>query len=151
MASKAVQFDRRLDELGRAFAGVRRPGRGWIKAIREALGMTTAQFARRLGVKQPRIIRLEQAEIDGALTLESLERAAQALGCRLVYVLVPESPLSETMRARAAALADTRLASIEHTMRLEDQAVKDNARREEAREQIIAEFLRKPARLWDDP
>jgi predicted DNA-binding mobile mystery protein A len=113
--------------------------------------MTTAQFARRLGVKQPRVIRLEQAEVEGALTLDSLDRAARALGCRLVYVLVPEQPLSETMRARAAALAETRLVSIEHTMRLEDQAVKDNARRAEAREQIIAELLRKPARLWDDP
>jgi predicted DNA-binding mobile mystery protein A len=64
-----------------------RPPRGWI------LGMITAQFAKRLGVAQPRIIELERGEADGNITLKSLQRAAEALGCRLVYTLVPERPL----------------------------------------------------------
>jgi len=46
-----------------------RPPKGWLRAIRDALGMTTAQFAqRRLGVSQPRIIELEQSEVSGGVT-----------------------------------------------------------------------------------
>ncbi len=127
-----------------------RPPRGWLRAIRDALGMTTAQLGRRLGVSQPRIVELEQSEISGKVTLHSLERAAEALGCRLVYALVPEKPLAEIVRKRAEELADRRSLAIEQTMRLEDQAVHDKSSARELREQILAELLRRPARLWDE-
>ena len=71
-----------------------RPGRGWIKAIREALGMTTGQYAKRLGVSQPRVAALERAEADGVVTLKSLRQAAEALDCDFVYALVPRKPHS---------------------------------------------------------
>ncbi len=57
------------------------PPRGWIKAIREGLGITTAQLGARIGVSQPRALQIERAELQGTLTLVSLERAAQALNC----------------------------------------------------------------------
>ncbi len=63
-----------------------RPHRGWVKAIREALGMTTAQFAQRMGVSQPRTTELEQAEIEDKITLGTLRRAAEAMNCTLVYI-----------------------------------------------------------------
>ena len=85
------------------------------------LGMTTGQFAKRLGVQQPRVIVLERGEPDGNITVKSLERAAEALGCRLVYALVPEKPLADTIRQRASLIAERQLASIEQTMRLEAQ------------------------------
>ena len=78
-----------------------RPPKGWLRAVRDALGMTTAQFGRRLGVSQPRIIELEKSEVSGSVTLNTLQRAAEALGCRLVYTLIPEKPLAETVRERA--------------------------------------------------
>src|SRR5512140_2671138 len=61
-----------------------RPERGWIRAIREAVGMTTGQFAKRLGVAQPRVAALERAEANEAVTLKSLRQAAEALDCMLV-------------------------------------------------------------------
>ncbi|KRP85840.1 hypothetical protein AOQ72_04145 [Bradyrhizobium yuanmingense] len=79
----------------RALSHSQRPPKGWIRAIRDALGMTTAQYAKRLGVSQPRIVELERSEQGGSVTLNTLQRAAEALGCRLVYVLVPERPLAE--------------------------------------------------------
>src|SRR5271156_439413 len=93
-----------------------RPPKGWLRAIRGALGMTTAQFARRLGVSQPRIIELEQSEADGGVTLHTLERAAEALGCRLVYTLVPKRPLADVVRDRVQRIAQQKLAYVEHTM-----------------------------------
>lgn len=127
-----------------------RPPKGWVRAIRDALGMTTAQFAMRLSVSQPRIIKLERAEADGTMTLRTLQRAAEALGCRLVYALVPEKPLAEMVQERAALIADRRATAVEHTMRLEDQAVTDEDAASALRQQMIQELLRRPARLWDE-
>ena len=127
-----------------------RPPKGWLRAVRDALGMTTKQFARRLGVSQPRIVELEQSEAGGTVTLNTLQRAAEALGCRLVYALVPEKPLADTVRERAELLARQRQAAVEHTMRLEDQAVKDKRAGRALHEQIIEDLLQRPARLWDE-
>jgi predicted DNA-binding mobile mystery protein A len=134
----------------RPLAKIQRPPKGWLRAVRNALGMTTAQMARRIGVSQPRIVELEQAEVGGTVTLHSLQRAAEGLGCRLVYALVPEKPLADTVRERAEELADRRSSSVEQTMRLEDQTVHDKNAARRLREQIIIELLHRPARLWDD-
>jgi predicted DNA-binding mobile mystery protein A len=127
-----------------------RPPKGWLRAIRDALGMTTKQVGRRLGVSQPRIVELEQSEVSGSVTLHTLQRAAEALGCRFIYALVPERPLAEVVNERAALIADRQSSAIEHTMRLEDQAVKDKRAARELRQQIVEELLRRPARLWDE-
>jgi predicted DNA-binding mobile mystery protein A len=145
-----------IRHLDKRFAALRpltesaRPPKGWLRAVRDALGMTTAQYARRLGVSQPRIIELEQSEASGGVTLNTLQRAAEALGCRLVYVLAPEKPLADTVRERAETVATRQLADIEHTMRLENQAVADKQFIRGLHRQRIEELLRRPARLWDE-
>ena len=113
--------------------------------------MTTGQFARRLGVAQPWIIELERGEADGNITLNTLQRAADALGCRLVYVLVPEPPLEDALRERASLIADRQLAGVEHTMRPEAQEVHGAQQREETRRRLADELLSRPAPLWDEP
>lgn len=111
--------------------------------------MTTAQLAQRIGVSQPRIPVMEKAETSGSITLKSLERAAEAMGCSLVYTLVPLKPLAVTMRERAAVIADQQMTKVDQTMRLEDQQVMDRAIHRQLRENLVAELLRRPARLWD--
>lgn len=142
-------LDKRFTTL-RALAKSPRPPKGWLRAIRDALGMTTAQLAQRIGVTQPRIVELEQSEVSGALTLHSLQRAAEALGCRVVYALVPDRPLAEVVRARAELVADKQLTSVQHTMVLEDQGVRDKEANKLLREMYIRKLLQKPARLWDE-
>lgn len=127
------------------------PARGWLRAIREALGMTSAQFAARRGVVPSRIPALEKAEVTGAATIKSMREAAEAVGCTFVYAIVPAQPLDELRRARAVALADAELARVHHTMRLEDQAL-DTRDLADARARLIAAFLDgNPRRLWDAP
>ena len=126
-----------------------RPGRGWIRAIREAIGMTTGQFARRLGVSQPRVAALEKAEADGVVTLKSLRQAAEALDCDFVYALVPRKPLEQVVKDRARDVAERQLARTDQTMRLENQAV-SKARMARARDELAAELLRSDRRLWAD-
>jgi predicted DNA-binding mobile mystery protein A len=142
-------LDKRFSSL-RPLLQSQRPPKGWIRAIRDALGMTTSQFAKRLGVSQPRVIVLEKSEVDGTVSLHTLQRAAEALGCRFVYALVPEKPLAKMVRERAASLADRQSSAVEHSMRLEDQAVKDKHAAGALREQMIQELMRHPSRLWDE-
>jgi len=142
-------LDKRFSVL-RPLVGTKRPPKGWIRAIRDALGMTSAQFARRMNVVQSSATELEQAEARDGITLKRLERAAEALGCRVVYALVPEKPLSEIVRARAERIADKQLASVEHTMHLENQGVPDKKARAELWQRTIDELLRNPSRLWDE-
>ena len=121
-ATARRQLDKRLNIL-RNLDAFTRPPRGWIKAIREALGMTTAQLAKRIGVSQPRAVAIEKAEASQSITLETLDRAARALDCQLVYAFVPRKPLEEMTDERALQLAQKRLASTRHTMALEAQSV----------------------------
>jgi predicted DNA-binding mobile mystery protein A len=112
--------------------------------------MTTAQYGKRLGVSQPRIVELEKSEENGTVTLNTLQRAAEVLGCRLVYVLVPERPLAEVVMEQAERVAERQSRAIEQTMRLEDQAVGDKKAARALRQQAMQDLLRRPARLWDE-
>jgi|SRR5664279_2279549 len=150
MTIRLDQITERFEQLA-SLSHVQRPSRGWIRAIRETLGMTTRQLADRLGVKQPSLAELETSEAAGTITVKSLERAAEALGCRLVYALVPLKPLAETLKERALQLARRKLTAVEQTMRLEDQEVHGKAKQREAERRLAEELLRKPARLWDEP
>jgi predicted DNA-binding mobile mystery protein A len=146
---RAAQSRTQLDERFCAIGPVARftpPARGWIKAVREALGMTAAQLARRMRVTQPSIVGLERSEAKGSIELATLRRAAQALDCTLIYALVPNKPLQTTIRERASEFARQRLEPVEHSMLLEDQKVTE--RDAEAR---IDEILREtnPRLFWD--
>lgn len=149
MVAAYEQLDKRFARLKPFSTEAVRPSRGWIRAIREALGMTTGQLATRLGVHQPRVVELERGEATGNITIKSLERAAEAMGCRLVYTLIPEEPLADTIHKRASLIADRQLASVQQTMRLEAQEVTDKSQQKDAHEKLVGNLLRRPARLWD--
>lgn len=150
-ATARRQLDKRLNLLRNSEA-LRRPPRGWIRAIREALGMTTRQLAKRIGVSQPRAVAIEKAEMKGSMTLASLERAAHALDCRLVYALVPRRPLEELVRERAERIACERLQSTRHSMALEAQDV-DTADEQQQLKRTVQRLLDKAgSKLWaEDP
>jgi len=142
-------LDQRFKTL-RPLLAAPRPPKGWVRAIRDAIGMTAVQLAARMGVDQPRITELEKAELSGSITLRSLERAAEALGCRVVYALVPEKPLAEVMKKQAERLAEKKLKSVSQNMSLEDQSVHDRHAQKDMREILKNALLGKPSRLWDE-
>lgn len=152
-----IRRDLARQNLDRRFAELKptdrwaRPPKGWLRAIRDAIGMTTAQMATRLGVSQPRIIGLEQDEARGAVTLDTLNRAARALDCTLVYALVPNQSLEHMVRHRANQIAAARIARVDHSMRLENQGLsKQDLRAEHQRlaNELLQGNLR---RVWDEP
>jgi len=148
-ARLASQSRSSLDERFKKLEPVSRyssPVRGWIKAVREALGMTTAQLARRLGVKQPSVVAIEQSEAKGTIELATLRRVAEALDCTLIFALVPKKPLEAMVRDRARNFARRRRWPVEHSMLLEDQKVEDKDA--EARlDEIVRDI--NPRLFWD--
>src|ERR1700677_1946801 len=97
------QLDRRLEPY-RAARKLSRPAKGWIRAIRQALGVSSGELARRLGTSRQLPLQLEKAEAEDRITLKSLRAAANALDCDLVYALVPRADtMQELIEARARA------------------------------------------------
>ncbi len=142
-------LDKRLSVLEK-MDQLTRPPRGWVKALREALGMTTAQLAKRLGVAQPSVVGLEQAEASKAITLKTLERVAHALDCTLVYALVPRKPLESLVQERAREAAHQRLRTIAHSMALENQRVLQEDERAQF-EQLVQQLIDgRGSALWDE-
>jgi predicted DNA-binding mobile mystery protein A len=125
-----------------------RPSGGWLRAVRQALGMTTRQLARSVGVTQAAVADAERTEAKGDITLATLQRYAAALDCEVAYALVPKRPLQEVVHERADRIAHDHVARVSHSMALENQSTGN-----EHLERQIAEFRRKllegkRSRLW---
>ena len=121
----------RLDQRLVAFREIpndANPAGGWIRAIRQALGMNAAQLARRIGVTRQTLDQFERHEIDGTIRLDSLRRVAEALDCRLVYALVPRDTLADTVMNHARAKAIDELSVVDQTMLLENQRLSETER-----------------------
>jgi predicted DNA-binding mobile mystery protein A len=142
-----------LQQLDKTLASWRslprsRPSGGWLRAIRQALGMTTRQLAKSVGVTQAAVVDAERSEAKGDITLTTLQRYAAALGCELSYVLVPRRPLKEMVEERADRIARDQVSRVSHSMALEDQRTG-----QEHLEREVAEMRRKllegkRSRLW---
>lgn len=142
---------KQLEETLQVFSAavtVGRPIRGWIRAIRDALGMNMRQLADRLEVSQSRIVRIEQDEISGALTIKTLEKIADNLDCVFVYGFVPRTTLENTVKKQAIHIAQERMNNVSHHMYLEAQEL-SNKHSEAAFESMVEEILESPSKLWD--
>jgi len=143
-------MDRQFAALDRAILAPM-PPRGWVRAIRDALGMTVRQLAGRMGKSHSTIIALEQGEVAGTVTLAGLRKAAEALDCTLHYVLIPNRPLAALVQEQARQKAQAQLSRVNHTMRLEDQAVVGDDLADEF-DRLTQDFARRGgSRLWDRP
>ena len=127
-----------------------RPHKGWIRTIRDALGMTSRQLATRMGRAHSTLVRLESNEVTDAISLGTLRAAAAALDCTLVYALVPNRPLKDMVHDRAATIAEESVSRSHHSMLLENQGVSE-AELTAERERLTALLLkRRGSHLWRD-
>ncbi len=143
------QLDQRLEAIRVSGGLLERPRGGWIATLRRALGMPQSHLASRLHVSRQAISQLEKREVDGSITLKALEQAAQALGGRLVYAVVPERSLQATLEQRAFQIAARMTGSVRHTMKLEDQEPTSDL--DQRTREVAEDLLGSPARLWTMP
>ena len=142
------QLDVSLRRFG-PLLNVAAPPKGWIRAIRDALGMSARQLASRLGVAQQAVARIEKEEPAGSVTMKTMRRVAGCLDCVFVYGFVPRTSLEETVARQAAKVAAERIAQASQTMGLENQAL-SRRENEQALSDLVDELTRTlPSNLWD--
>lgn len=151
LKKQRLMIDKKLSSLKR-LRFIDSPRNGWIKAIRESLGMTTAQLAKRLKVSQPSVAQLESREGTGKVTLETLKSAADALNCKLIYAIVPRNTesLESLLHQQADEAVRKHLKKISHSMGLELQSLSSNDQKSQIkrmREELIASL---DSQIWDD-
>jgi predicted DNA-binding mobile mystery protein A len=68
----------------------KKPTQGLLRAVRQALGIPAAEILKELNVGASGLFRLEQSELRGTISMRALDRVARAMGCKLVYAIVPQ-------------------------------------------------------------
>ena len=100
------------------------PYGGWVFNIRKALGMSGGDLGARVGLKRSRISQIEKAEMSGSVTLKTMERIAEGLGCQFVYAIIPTtSYLEDVVNDQARKKAKEVVGRAAVHMLLEDQLV----------------------------
>jgi predicted DNA-binding mobile mystery protein A len=143
------QYQRLVDSAADS-SGLRPPPEGWLRTVRKALGMSGAQLAKKMGVTRARVAQAEQAELSGGTTLKSMQAAAEAMGCRFVYAIVPEKRIEDviTAQARKKAMALVGIASTH--MALESQTLSKDKIAQEV-ERLKRELAQEmPPDFWSD-
>ena len=155
MITKKNSSTLRREQLDSLFASVRRislparPKRGWVREIRECLGMKRPVLAEKLSIDTSTLARLEKSEEKMTATLKSLKRMAEALECNLYYVLVPKKSLSKTLEEKAAQLLESDEDNVEHSMLLEGQAVGKKKSAQRRAIEIASLIESGDKRLWE--
>lgn len=144
------QIDARLNLVRDVVDSQFPPRGGWLRTIRNALGMTADQVAKRLDVTPANVTSLEASEAKETISLKRLREVADVLESDLVYVLLPRRPLAQMREERARLVAGRILGRVSHMMSLEDQAVTTqelNRQQDELAEDLLESWSRE---LWDD-
>jgi predicted DNA-binding mobile mystery protein A len=142
------QLDETLSSVRTCVTHLATPRNGWIREIRQALGMTTGQLAKRIGIPQSNVHSLEARERDGRITLRSLRKAADALDCEVVYFFIPRKGLEATLLDQIKMFVQRRVASVAHTMALEEQSVSDSHLKRQFDDSVEELIARPPRNLW---
>lgn len=153
MKSKTKLMREQLEKTLRKFEPLKNsspPVKGWIRAIRDALGMNGRQLADRLGEHRSRTKQIEKQELTGSLTLKTMRKTAESLDCIFVYGFVPRTSLEETVHFRAKQVAARRLARASHLMGLEDQALNTTENKKVLSEMVDELVDTLPSYLWNE-
>ena len=142
------QLEKRLAVL-RDLSGLTMPSQGWVKTIREALGLSTSQLAKKVGIDQSRISRLENSEKTGELKLSSLQKIADGLNMKFIYGFVSEETLEDIVRNQARRIALKRLETLDSTMRLEQQALSDENKKKALDDMMEKILINPPKDFWE--
>jgi predicted DNA-binding mobile mystery protein A len=127
-----------------------RPKEGWVRTLRKALGMSSPQLARRLGISKSQASQMERMEVEDRITLKQLRRVADSLDCELMYALVPRKPIDIMLRERAMEKAQKLVTKTDVQMKLEAQQL-TNAQLKNQIEIETGRLVREmPRDLWED-
>jgi predicted DNA-binding mobile mystery protein A len=144
------QYQEIVDNAAKRIADLSVPPEGWLRTVRSALGMSGAQLARLLDVSRSQVAQAEKNELAGVITLKRLQKMAEAMGCRVVYTIVPETSTSDLVAKRARKKAGQLIRQADTHMALESQAL-DQEQHQFELERLQRELMNDmPSDLWND-
>ncbi|MFM2338789.1 MAG: hypothetical protein RL115_1982 [Bacteroidota bacterium] len=152
MGKKSLQIQQ-LNGKMLAFASLQKvapPPTGWVKAIRNAIGMSMLQLGNRLSITKQSVQDIERREKDGSVTIKALREAARALDMQLVYGFVPnDGTLELLIERKAKELATQIVMRTNNTMKLEDQENTKQRIEKAIQERTTIIKTEMPKTLWD--
>ena len=144
---RRTQLDRFFTEHSSTLQ-VRLPKNGWVRELRQALGMTLQDLGQRLGVIKQRVERIEKDELTGKVTLQTMQQAAESLNCDFVYFLVPREGLQKSLETQARKAAKEIVRSTEYTMQLEEQGTSGLSQAQLLETLTQELLLKQDRRIW---
>jgi len=141
------QLDEKLVKL-REVADVEPPTDGWVRTLRQALGMSTEQLAQRIGVTRQAVLQLEIAEQRKTTTWTSLRKAADAMDCDVVYAVVPRGSLNQILLRQGRKQAERHVARISHSMKLDAHMVGPGEQERQVEELAAQLAAERSKALW---
>jgi predicted DNA-binding mobile mystery protein A len=152
MDKKSLQIQQ-LNGKMLAFASLQKvapPPTGWVKAIRNAIGMSMLQLGNRLSITKQSVQDMESREKDGSISIKALREAARALDMQLVYGFVPnDGSLEALIDRKAKELATQIVMRTNNSMKLEDQQNSKQRIEKAIQERAFAIKTEMPKTLWD--
>jgi predicted DNA-binding mobile mystery protein A len=152
MRNNKLQFQQLNEKMGQltVLQHVIVPPIGWIKAIRNGIGMSMEQLGKKLSITKQGVMDIEKRENEGAITIKSMKEIAMAMDMQFVYGFVPKAgSLEQMIETRALEIASKIVERTSTTMKLEDQA-NSKERVEKAIKERASEIINKtPKILWD--
>lgn len=143
------QVDADLEQLCHALKKPT-PKQGWIKLMRQALGMTSYQLAKRMGCSQANVMAYERREVAGTISLQSLQEIAKAMNCRCVYFFVPNQPIAQLVEDQARIKVKKKMKTVGHSMELEQQGLTHQQQKKQEDSLVDEMIQRRSKYLWDD-
>lgn len=143
------QFVRIADRAAQQFGSSQTPSEGWLATLRKALGMSGAEVAARMNVSRNAVYQAERNERDGAITINQMQKLAEAMGGRFVYAIVPEGSIEDVILAQARRKAEARIRRASAHMALEKQSL-PSAQTKQRIEELADELARDmPPDFWE--
>lgn len=144
-----LRLDNRTQKLRQDQSATMVPRGGWLRATRQALGMSLEDLAGRLGIARSTVGRIEESEQRGTIQLKTLQRMAAELNCDLAYALVPRVPLEKAVEDQRLAVARQLNRKVRTHMSLEGQDTEDKNLDQWRDERAVA--LVSDRQLWKQP
>ena len=145
---RRAQLDRFFTQL--KTLNLRTPKKGWIKEVRESLGMSMKDLADRLGTIKQRIERIEKDEVASKVSLETMKKTAEAMNCDFIYFVVPKNSLEETLKDQGLKAAQKILKQVGKTMALEAQSTSSHSQKQLVENLAQEMLLKEDRKIWKE-
>ena len=147
--TKQRQAEEKINQAAQAARTFVKPVGGWILTFQEAIGIGASTVAERLGVSRNSVYSSVRNERAGTISLNQLDKMAEAMGGKLVYAIIPrEGQVEEIVMAQARKKARRIVQRTRAQMALEEQT-EGLRSKEEMIEELASEIAREmPRDFW---